>query len=265
MASVQPVSIDHAKCVLVIGATSCIGRALALAISQLPSRPTVIAAGRREDELAELEDKNLETLRIDVTADLQTLKTTLASLVIKYPHLDAVIFASGVYFVFSKNGWHCLKISTEVIKEIDVSYSSVVSVISILMPHFLKLSAVGHPSFIIPITSGLGSMPSPNPNYSASKAALRNRNLITALRAQLKNTKVNLLEIIPPLVESDLQHTYAVMERPSKIWMSFDEFVKKTIDGLRNGDLYVTPGTAPTVLKCVEKAGPNEPFPMNFN
>jgi short-subunit dehydrogenase involved in D-alanine esterification of teichoic acids len=63
------------------------GRALALAISSLPSYPTVIAAGRRQDRLKELQEKNLETLQIDVTADLGTLKQTVESLIVKYPNV----------------------------------------------------------------------------------------------------------------------------------------------------------------------------------
>lgn len=46
--------IEDAKCVLIIGATSGIGRALALAIHDLPTQPTVIVAGRRMERLEEL-------------------------------------------------------------------------------------------------------------------------------------------------------------------------------------------------------------------
>ncbi|KAJ6562371.1 hypothetical protein B0H19DRAFT_1288161 [Mycena capillaripes] len=187
MTSVQPISLENAKCVLVIGATSCIGRALALAISELPGRPTVIAAGRREDRLNRLEDENLETLEINVTADLQALKKTVASVVLKYPNVSNLLSLAST----------AQQRSTEGINEINVNYSSVVSLISALMPHFLKLSGMGHPSFIIPIISGLGVMPSPSvPNYYSASKALRS--LTTSLRAQLKNTKINVLEIIPP-------------------------------------------------------------------
>lgn len=99
MESHVPVSIDNAKCVLVIGATSGLGRALALAISELPGRPTVIAAGRRQDRLKELEAKKLETLQIDVAADPATLETTVDSLVAKYPDVKNLY----CIFLFSLN------------------------------------------------------------------------------------------------------------------------------------------------------------------
>jgi short-subunit dehydrogenase involved in D-alanine esterification of teichoic acids len=96
MESHIPVSIDKAKCVLIIGATSGIGRALALAISELPGRPTVVAAGRRKDRLKELKDRNLETLEIDVAADLETLQKTVDSVVAKYPSVRNRSYSSSL-------------------------------------------------------------------------------------------------------------------------------------------------------------------------
>ncbi|KAJ6604371.1 hypothetical protein DFH09DRAFT_1122458 [Mycena vulgaris] len=252
-----PISIDKAKCVLVIGATSGIGRALVIAISELPSRPTVIAAGRRQNRLKELKDKNLETLEIDVSADLETLKKTVDSLVAKYPDLDAVILASGIQYHqdFTKD----IDLN-QVIKEINVNYLAVVSLVSMFLPHFLKLSADGRPSFIIPVTSGLGLMPSPYvPNYSASKAALRS--FTTSLRKQLERTKVNVVEIIPPLVESELHDEQGTTERLSKFWMPLDEYTKTTMEGLQKGDIHVAAGMAETIYKRFEEL--DQPFPQS--
>ncbi|KAJ7275318.1 hypothetical protein B0H12DRAFT_1266294 [Mycena haematopus] len=250
------VSIDVAKCILVIGATSGIGRALALAISELPSRPMVIAAGRRQDRLKELEKKNLETMQIDVAADLETLKKTVDSVLVKYPNLDAVILASGIQYLHDFNKDVDLN---QVIREINVNYIAVVSIISMLMPHFLKLSTEGRPSFIIPITSGLALMPAPNVlNYSASKAALSS--FSTSLRIQLENTKIHVVEIIPPLVESELHDEQGTTERLSKFWMPLDEYTKLTMDGLRKGDIHVAAGAAAMVLEKFEQAGLKRPF-----
>jgi short-subunit dehydrogenase involved in D-alanine esterification of teichoic acids len=253
-----PVSIDEAKCVLVIGATSGIGRALALAISELPSRPTVIAAGRRQDRLKELEEKQLKTVQLDVSADLETLKETVASLLVKHPNLDAVILASGIQYLHDFNKDVDIN---QIIREINVNYVAVVSLISIFMPHFLKLSTEGRPSFIIPITSGLALLPAHFvPNYSASKAALRS--FTTSLRKQLENTKVNVVEIIPPLVESELHDEQGTTERLSKFWMPLDEYTKLTMDGLRKGDHHVAAGSAAKILERFEKEGLNGPFPV---
>ncbi|KAJ7706474.1 hypothetical protein B0H17DRAFT_631409 [Mycena rosella] len=257
MESIVPVSIDKAKCVLVIGATSGIGRALALAISELPSCPTVIAAGRRQDRLKELEAKNLETLELDVTTDLETLTETVDSLVAKYPQLDAVILASGIQYQHDFTKDVDLNL---VVKEIYVNYLAVVSLISMFISHFLKLSADGLPSFIIPITSGLGLMPAPQVlNYSASKAALRS--FTTSLRKQFESTNINVMEIIPPLVESELHDEQGITERLSKFWMPLDEYTRKTMEGLRKGDSHIAAGMAETVYKRFEAL--DQVYPMN--
>ncbi|KAJ7293299.1 hypothetical protein C8J57DRAFT_1268663 [Mycena rebaudengoi] len=238
--------IDAAKCVLVIGATSGIGRALALSISELPSNPVVVCAGRRQDRLKELkETKKLETYQIDVAADQDTLKKNVDEIVAKFPNLDAIIFSSGIQYQLDFKATVDLD---QVAREIQINYLSVVSLISLFLPHLLKLGAEGRPTFIIPITSALGLMPAPPViNYCASKAALRS--FTTSLRIQMKGTNVNVIEIIPPLVESELHDEQGTSEQLSKIWMPLDEYTKKTMDGLRKGDTHVPVGMAETVFK----------------
>ncbi|KAF8126109.1 hypothetical protein K438DRAFT_1088717 [Mycena galopus ATCC 62051] len=256
-----PISIDEAKCVLVIGATSKysgIGRALAFALAELPSRPTVIAAGRRPDRLEKLEEKQLETTYLDVASELETLKATVASLLVKYPNLDAVIFA------FRLQHQHDFNKDVDVnliIREMNINYLAAVSLISIFMPHFLKLSAEGRPSFIIPVTSALALLPAHFvPNYSASKAALRS--FTTSLRKQLENAKVNVVEIIPPLMESEHDDRWVqdTLERLTKFWMPLDEYTKLTMDGLRKGDDHIAVGSAAELMERFEKEGLNGPL-----
>lgn len=86
--------INDSKCVLVIGATSGIGRALALAIHALPTQPTVIAGGRRKERLDDLVEKGkgsggrLEAVQIDVTSPRDTLKSFVQDIVAKYPDVS---------------------------------------------------------------------------------------------------------------------------------------------------------------------------------
>ncbi len=81
-----PIGIDAARCVLVTGATSGIGRALALAIAALPTEPTVIAAGRRPARLAELAQvKGVEPLALALGAELGPLKEAADALIARFP------------------------------------------------------------------------------------------------------------------------------------------------------------------------------------
>lgn len=82
--------INDSKFVLVVGATAGIGKALALAIINLPSNPTVIIAGRRQDRLNDIISEHgksgrLEGIRMDVDTDRASLKKTVEDVLAKYP------------------------------------------------------------------------------------------------------------------------------------------------------------------------------------
>lgn len=85
--------ITDAKCVLVIGATAGIGRALALAIRDLPSRPVVIVGGRRQERIDELSKngERIEGVQIDVTWGRDKLKAFVEITVAKYPDVCVML------------------------------------------------------------------------------------------------------------------------------------------------------------------------------
>ncbi|KAF8078420.1 hypothetical protein FPV67DRAFT_1465214 [Lyophyllum atratum] len=241
-------SINDSKCVLITGATAGIGRALALAISDLPTCPEVIAAGRRQDRLDELTKSSLSTVQVDLDTDKDSLAKFANDILDKHPNLDTIILCAGVQHEFDfKKQVDLDKLTSE----INVNYISIVSIISLFMPHFLKLAAQNRPCFIVPVTSALGIVPAPHvPNYSASKAALRS--FSTSLQVQLRKTNIHVLEVIPPLVESELHDAYGTTEKLSKFWMPLDEYTKIILEGLKNGDPYITAGTASDVFTNFE-------------
>lgn len=168
-------SIDDSKCCLVTGATSGIGRALALAIFELPSKPTVIAAGRRQHRLDELALR-LETLQLDMGADHATLKKLADHIVHKYPDVRTCITfkpesLSQLNYpdYLSLTRWYLPReyntsliipnlmksiqkvrddaldsnletdVVSEIASEININYTAIVTLIGFLLPHFLKL------------------------------------------------------------------------------------------------------------------------------
>lgn len=80
-------SINNSRCILITGATSGIGRALALALATLPSKPKVIGLGRRKDRLDGLREAGLEAEEFDVNADRATTKNFVAEILVKYPEV----------------------------------------------------------------------------------------------------------------------------------------------------------------------------------
>ncbi|EMD42202.1 hypothetical protein CERSUDRAFT_147848 [Gelatoporia subvermispora B] len=236
--------IVDSKCVLVIGATAGIGRALALAVHGLPSQPTVILAGRRQerlDELSKLGDR-LKTVRFDVNASREELKGFVQDITSKYPDLDAVVFSSGIQHIFDFNNPETIDL--EILEtELNTNYVSIVRLSTFFLPHLLKLSAQGRPAFWIPISSGLAIVPKASvPGYCATKAALHS--FCLSLGDQLKDTNVRVIEILPPLVESELHDHQGMTPMLSKFWMPLDTFTEQVMEGLKRGDTQIAPGTS---------------------
>ncbi|KAF8330541.1 hypothetical protein F5887DRAFT_80359 [Amanita rubescens] len=241
-------SIDDSKCILITGGTAGIGRALALALVKLPSKPRVIVVGRRKSRLEELAKSGLETVELDMNTDSSNLKKFADSIVQKYPELDAVIYNAGVqYEHYFRDKVNIDKLTSE----ININYISIVTSIYHFMPHFLKISE-GHPTFIYTVTSCLATLPVPHVlNYCASKAALHS--FTTSLRIQLQDTNINVIEIAPPLVESELHDDAGTTDKLSNIWMPLDQYISTTLDGLRKGDKLVTCGGAADMFKRFEE------------
>lgn len=241
--------IELSKCVLITGATAGIGRALAYAIRQLPSKPQVIATGRRQDRLDELAKDGFETYNLDVGADRATLQRMVEELLARYPDLDTIILNAGVQreFNFRK------EIDLDKIEyEMKINYNSTVALTTYFLPHLLKLGSQGRQTFLVPVTSGLAIIPGPRvPNYSASKAAVHS--LTLSLQAQLVGTGVNVLEIIPPLVESELHDAEGTTEALSKIWMPLEEFVPIATRGLVAGTPHIVVGRSEDAWNRFEK------------
>lgn len=81
-------TIADARCVFITGATSGLGRALALAVADLPSHPTVIAAGRRKDRLdAMAKVPGVEPIFFELAKSPGELKEAVDDLLARFPEV----------------------------------------------------------------------------------------------------------------------------------------------------------------------------------
>jgi short-subunit dehydrogenase involved in D-alanine esterification of teichoic acids len=85
--------IEDSKTILLIGGTSGIGQALAYALLDLPSKPTVIVGGRRQQRLDEMKRERLETVQVDISVGAPELKTFVDTTLAKFPDVRPRFYA----------------------------------------------------------------------------------------------------------------------------------------------------------------------------
>lgn len=79
------VGIQDFKSILITGATSGIGRALARALTKLESKPRVIGVGRRDERLQELKNEGIEAIKFDTDTDDKGIQKFVDNTLAKYP------------------------------------------------------------------------------------------------------------------------------------------------------------------------------------
>lgn len=203
--------------IFIPGATSGIGRALAIALAQRGNM--VIAGGRRTELLKELhtEHPEIDTVAIDI-ADTESVKTASAEVLRKYPELNVIIAMAGIMQV---EDWHHSEGFTATSERIMTT--NVLGPIR-LISEFVEHLQTRPDSTIVTVSSGLAFVPlKATPSYNASKAAIHM--LSEGVRLQLADTSVKILEIAPPAVATELMPGQS--ENPGA--MPLDNFIAEVL------------------------------------
>jgi len=191
--------------VLVTGGASGIG--LALVERFLRAGSQVIACGRREDRLRALADTHPGvTTRVCDLRDEAGRVGLIGWATTEFPRLNVLVNNAGIqrYPVLAESeDWS----RTE--EEIAINLAAPIQLSRLVLPHFLRRPHAA----IVNVSSGLSFAPlAKAPIYSATKAALHSFTL--SLRHQLLGSSVEVIEIIPPAVDTDLGgpglHTFGV-------------------------------------------------------
>jgi uncharacterized oxidoreductase len=186
------------KTILILGATSGLGEAFARHFHFTGKK--VIASGRRIERLNALQSslRGLETAPLDVT-DFANLESNLSAILKTYPDLDSVFVMSGK-MEFSDFKDPSSTSNEAIISEVRTNLIAPAIVSRVMVPHLLSL---GKPATFITVSSGLAFIPLPfYPVYNATKAGIHT--FTVGLRAQLNGTNVNVIELVPPYVDTDL-------------------------------------------------------------
>lgn len=182
--------------ILITGGATGIG--LALAAAFLKKGNTVIICGRRESKLqaAKAAHPGLHIRVCDVGN--ATDRTALFDWTTgQFPSLNVLINNAGIQREIDfRRGVAALDAGDS---EIAINFEGVVHLTALFVPHLMKQPLAA----VMQVSSGLAFVPMAlAPVYCATKAALHSFSL--TLRHQLKDTSVRVFEIIPPIVETEL-------------------------------------------------------------
>jgi len=180
--------------ILITGGGSGIGRALAEAFHANGNQ--VIIAGRRKEVLDEVIAANpgMKAAILDIE-NANSIRNFAEKLKRDYPSLNVIINNAGI-------------MRAERLQDGALADAEATITTNLLGP--IRLTAALLPllqsqphAAIMSVSSGLAFLPlSSTPTYCATKAAIHS--YTQSLRYQLKDTKVQVLELIPPYVQTEL-------------------------------------------------------------
>jgi uncharacterized oxidoreductase len=205
--------------ILITGGGSGIGRSLAEAFHKLGNK--VIIAGRRKQVLDETTAANpgmaSTVLNIEDPVDIRKVAAQLAT---DHPTLNAVIHNAGI-----------MRPENLLAQQPDLADAEAIIATNLLGP--IRLTAALLPQLqkqphaaILTVSSGLAFIPMAiTPTYNATKAAIHSWS--QSLRYQLKSTNIQVIEIVPPYVQTELMGSAQAADPRA---MPLQEFLNETIN-----------------------------------
>lgn len=220
--------------ILITGGGTGIG--LALAEAFLKEGNEVLICGRREEKLREAQRKS---------PDLQTKVADVSNEEDRQALGDWAV-AKGVNILVNNAGMqrevnfkHGLKPLEEGDNEIRCNLEGPLYLTALLTPHLM----IQGESAIINVSSGLGFVPlSIMPIYCATKAAMHS--FTVSLRYQLAHTRVKVIEVIPPTVNTELDRGARAKRGQKDLGIPVEQLATEVLKGLAEDKPEIAVGMA---------------------
>ena len=239
--------------ILITGGGSGIGRGLAEALHAKGNQ--VVIAGRRKKLLDEtvVANPGMKAAVLDIE-NSDAIRTFAEKLKKDFPALNVVIHNAGI-------------MKPEPLQNAAVADAEAMVATNLLGP--IRLNAALLPfllkqpnSVVMTVSSGLAFVPlAMTPTYCATKAAIHS--YTQSLRYQLKDTTAQVLELIPPYVQTELLGARQASDPNA---MPLKDFISKTMSILEN-----SPNSTEICvervkpLRFAEASGQYDTFFKNFN
>lgn len=202
--------------IFIPGATSGIGLALALALRAKGN--TVIVGGRRIDRLEQIAAAypGIGTVAIDTT-DPASIRAAAATVLADHGELNVLIAMAGIMRI---EDWTHSGVAEGATEMVTTNLLGPIRLIDAFIDHLRSRPS----ATIMTVSSGLAFAPlKVTPTYNATKAAIHM--LSESLRLQLADTGVEVLELEPPSVATDLLPG----QRDSSFAMPLEDFVAEVV------------------------------------
>jgi uncharacterized oxidoreductase len=206
--------------ILITGGGSGIGRGLAESLHALGNQ--VIIAGRRQHALDETTAANagMKSLPLDIE-NPEAIREFAAKAVAEFPSLNVLINNAGIMRTEKLLAQQPDLVDAEAI--VTTNLLGPIRLTVALLPHLIKQSRAA----ILNVSSGLAFLPlALTPTYCATKAAIHSYTL--SLRYQLRTTGIEVLELVPPYVATNLMSGAADPRA-----MPLDQFIAEVMEILK--------------------------------
>lgn len=222
--------------ILITGGAGGIGFSLAEQFVNLSNQ--VIICDRREEKLDQARAKlpKLTTCVCDVSKVEERI-ALFEWVTNEFKNLNVLINNAGIQhdvdLLNMERDWNYYT------EEITINFEAPLHLTSLFIPHLQQQKRAA----IINLSSDLGFAPlAKYPIYCATKSAMHSLSLTT--RYQLRNTPIEVYEVIPPKVISELNYEGRAKENALNDGYSSNEFAAIVVKGLERGDQEVSYGYA---------------------
>ncbi|RRA98940.1 SDR family oxidoreductase [Larkinella rosea] len=234
--------------ILVTGGTGGFGFEFASKLIALGN--TVIITGRNTEKLQEIKGKlpQVHTIQSDVS-NADDIVRLYQQVTQQFPHLNILINNAGEMRKLSLHHHHAL---ADITREVEINLMGPIRMVQQFLPHLKKQKNAA----ILNVTSGIALLPfAISPVYSASKSGLRS--YTQALRVQLKNTSIKVMELVAPGSSTPLNDKFKNEEGFStNLLMAPEKIVADAIKGMANDKDEIYPGIA-KVMRILSRLVPN--------